>query len=139
MLRITGFLLAIAASSSALAAEVKVKPVSITVIDLQGKAIPNAWVRIPETEGRRMVDPATGEWAADMLYRVDGSEMQFVKGTVLDLTISAPGYRAATVMYEIRGRKNELEIRLSPMDNEPVVDDDNDPMVQWFKRTDHTD
>lgn len=128
-------------SEAALAKDKKAKPVeketvSVMVVDVDGNPLPNAMVRVPETEGRRDVTPDTGVWEADMLYKLDGSEFFFSKGTVLDFTITAPGYEAATVAWTVRGRKNGIRVVLAPLpaDAKPTTEDD-ELMIQWFKRT----
>lgn len=110
--------------------------VSVLVLNPDGQPLANAMVRVPNTEGRREVTPTTGVWATDMLYRLDGSELYFTKGTVLDFTITAPGYEAATVSWTVRNRKNSVQVTLAPLpaDAHPTTEDD-ELMIQWFKRT----
>lgn len=129
------------ASEAAWAKDKKGKPVekqlvSVTVVNADGEPLANAMVRVPETEGRRDVTPTTGTWETDMLYRLDGSELYFSRGTVLNLTITAPGYEAVTVAWTVRGRKNGIRVMLAelPADAKPSVEDE-ELMIQWFKRT----
>ena len=129
------------ASEAASAKDKASKPVdkmavSVTVVSPDGEPLGNAMVRIPDTEGRRDVTPATGTWETDMLYRLDGSEFFFTKGTVLDLTITAPGYEAVNVAWTVRKRKNGITVTLAPLpaDAKPTTEDD-ELMIQWFKRT----
>jgi len=104
-------------------------------MDTQGLPIQNAWVRLPQTEGRRMVDE-TGKWQSSSLYDLDGNEIFFTKGKILDFTISAPGYTSRSVAYEVRGRRNLITVQLEPMVH-AVIDDENDEnlMIRWFQRT----
>ena len=82
-----------------------------------------------------MVDE-TGKWQASSLYDLDGNEIFFTKGKILDFTISAPGYTSRSVSYEVRGRRNLISVQLEPMEH-AVIDDENDEnlMIRWFQRT----
>lgn len=129
------------ASEAASAKDPKSKPVekqlvSVTVVNPEGEPLGNAMVRVPDTEGRRDVTPATGTWETDMLYRLDGSELYFSKGVVLDLTITAPGFEAVNVAWTVRNRKNGIRVVLAPLpaDAKPTTEDE-ELMIQWFKRT----
>ena len=104
----------------------------VTVTDVKGASIPNAWVRVPDTEGRRHVDPATGIWETRYLYAYDGFEIFFQRGMVLELHISAPGYQSRVSRYKIRGGKNQLEIALERLEVSELDDDAN---IKWFKRS----
>jgi hypothetical protein len=110
--------------------------VTITVTDTKGKVIPNAWVRVPETDGRREVDPGTGKWASDLLYKLDGTEYWFLKGKTIDFMISAPQYQTASLLFKVHSRKsnNNLIVALEPMEK-PDLGNDDELMIQWFKRT----
>jgi hypothetical protein len=112
------------------------RTVTITVTDAAGKPIPNAWVRVPETDGRRQVDPGTGKWASDLLYKLDGTEYWFLKGTTIDFMISAPQYQTASLVFKVHGRKsnNNLLVSLEPMEK-PDLGNDDELMIQWFKRS----
>ncbi len=68
MVRILQFVVAtlMLFSGVAEAGTVDAKPVIVRVIDIIGNPIPNAWVRLPDTEGRRMVD-ASGKWEANSM------------------------------------------------------------------------
>lgn len=111
------------------------KLITVRVLDGAGAPIPNAWVRLPQTEGRRMVDEV-GRWQAKSLYELDGRERFFLKGMTLDLTISAPGYTSRSVAYEVRNRRNLITVQLDPM-NLSILDEENDEdlMIRWFQRT----
>lgn len=117
--------------------EVVSRLVVVRVVTPEGEAIPNAWVRIPGTEGRRMVD-RNGEWEADMLYTLEGDELHFTRGAVIDFSISAPGYQSLTARYKVRGRGNIVTVPLERMPQLQFVDDDDaELMIQWFQRTAH--
>ncbi len=111
--------------------------VAVTVTDADGKAIPNAWVRIPNTEGRRNVDPTTGLWEASMLYGYDGDPIVFTKGMVLQISVSAPGYLTEVIEFEIRARRNELPVTLQKMPDQEILPDgletDEDALLEWFR------
>lgn len=117
--------------------EVVARLVVVRVVTTDGEPIPNAWVRIPGTEGRRMVD-RNGEWEAEMLYTLEGEEMFFSRGSVIDFSISAPGFQSLAARYKVRGRGNVVTIPLERMPQRNFVDDDDaDLMIQWFQRTAH--
>lgn len=110
---------------------------SVTVTDTEGAVVPNAWVRIPDTEGRRAVDPTTGLWEASMLYRHDGDPYVFTKGMSLTVTVSAPGYLAQTFAVELRARRNELPVVLEKMPEQEILPDgletDEQVLLDWFR------
>lgn len=111
--------------------------VAVTVTDSEGKPIPNAWVRIPNTEGRRTVDPSTGLWEASMLYGYDGEPLVFTRGMVLEISVSAPGYLTRSIEFEVRARRNELPITLETMPEQQILPDgletDEDALLEWFR------
>ena len=111
--------------------------VAVTVTDMEGKPVPNAWVRIPETEGRRAVDPTSGIWEASMLYRYDGEPMVFTRGMNLELSVSAPGYLTQVIAFEVRARRNELPVQLEKMPEQEILPDgletDEDVLLEWFR------
>ena len=131
-----GLLIAsVMSTTPATANEADAKIVTVTVKDSAGAPISNAWVRLPQTEGRRMVDEV-GKWQAKSLYEMDGGERFFMKGDVLDFTISAPGYTSRSVAYEVQKRRNLITVQLAPM-TVSITDDENDEdlMIRWFQRT----
>lgn len=122
-------------SAPSAANEDDAKLITVRVVDNAALPIQNAWVRLPQTEGRRMVDE-TGKWQAKSLYELDGRERYFLPGMVLDFTISAPGYTSRSVAYEVQKRRNLLTVQLEPM-TVPILDAENDDdlMIRWFQRT----
>ncbi len=110
------------------------KLLSVQVLDVSGKPIPNAWVRIPDTEGRRQVSQKTGIWEASMLYRFDGDILFFLRGDTINLTVSAPGYQAQALIYTIRTRRNEFDVTLQKMlKAEAAVESDEELSIEWLK------
>ena len=104
-------------------------PVRVTVVDPDGKPIPTAVVRHPKEADRHRVNSLTGAWEASVLYLPDGSEMIFTPGMSIQLEISAPGYMTQIIQYDIRKRKNNLEVTLQPLDL--GADDIEEPMIQF--------
>lgn len=104
--------------------------ISITVRDLQGEPIPTAVVRHPDEADRHRVNAATGEYVDDVLYLPDGSELIFTPGMTIQFEISAPGYMMQIVQYDIKKRKNRIEITLPPL---PLDEDDEieEPLIQF--------
>jgi len=131
----SALLLLLALNTPAEAAKPQV--LSIVVEDAEtGDPVATAEVRIPNTEGRRKVDPETGVWEASMLYTYDGDTLIFEKGLAVAFTVSAPGYHALSFNYVLRHRKNTLLVPLSPMAEQEVVQDAEEAVpIQWFKRT----
>ncbi len=123
-------------SGVALAQEPVGIPVTVAVVDSQGEPIPNAWVRIPDTEGRRRVEPDTGRWTASSVYGYDGAEIRFQKGMILDLSVSAPGHQARSVQYRVAKRRNVVTVALPPLQAIDLGDQsDEELVIRWFQRT----
>lgn len=104
-------------------------PVQVTVLDEEGKPIPAAVIRHPDEADRHRVNAMTGVWEADVLYLPDGSEMVFTPGMSITLEVSAPGYVTNIVQYDVRKRRNRIEVTLSKL----VVDETNidEPLIQF--------
>jgi len=110
------------------------KLLSVHVSDADGTPIPNAWVRVPDTEGRRQVSPKTGIWEASMLYRYDGDILFFLRGDTIELTVSAPGYQAQALIYTVRTRRNEFDVRLDKMlKADAAVEQDEELSIEWLE------
>jgi hypothetical protein len=101
--------------------------VRVIVIDAERKPISTAVIRHPEEADRHRVNSVDGSWEASVLYLPDGSELRFTPGMTLTLEISAPGYMTQVFQYQVRKRKNvvELSLPLIEMDDttieEPVI------------------
>ena len=108
-------------------------PVSILVLDGAGLPITNAWVRVPDTEGRRDVDATTGEWTESSLWSLEGEELIFAPNMLLSLTVSAPGYQSREFVYKVRSRKNQVSVVLPELEV-PKVDESADA-IHWVRRT----
>jgi hypothetical protein len=117
-------------SSVAVAKDDEGIELTVLVVDEAGQPIPNAWVRIPDTEGRRRTDPS-GSWTAAFVYTYDGAEVFFERGMVLELTISAPGYASRLARYRVKARRNELTVPLTRIEFEKA---EIDSEIVWFKR-----
>ncbi len=104
-------------------------PIQVTVVDAEGQPISTAVVRHPEEADRHRVNSLTGVWEADVLYLPDGSELVFTPGTTLTLEVSAPGYVTQIIQYDIRKRRNRIEVTL------PVLEVDEtgieEPLIQF--------
>ena len=87
-------------------------PVTVVVVDDAGKAIPTAVVRHPDEQDRHRVNALNGEWTGSVLYLPDGTEMVFTPGMSITLEVSAPGYMTKIVNYDIRKRKNRVQVAL---------------------------
>lgn len=94
-------------------------PITVVVVDDAGKAIPTAVVRHPDEADRHRVNALNGEWTGSVLYLPDGTEMVFTPGMSITLEVSAPGFMTKIVNYDIRKRKNRVEVALPTL----VVDE----------------
>lgn len=103
--------------------------IQVTVVDVEGKPISTAVVRHPEEADRHRVNSLTGVWEGNVLYLPDGSELVFTPGTTLTLEVSAPGYMTQIIQYDIRKRRNRIEVTL------PVLELDEtgieEPLIQF--------
>ena len=104
-------------------------PVKVKVTDIDNNPIPTAVVRHPDEADRHRVNSLTGEFVASVLYLPDGSELIFTPGMQIKLEISAPGYMTKIVLYDIRKRKNNVEVSLDKLE----VDEEKieEPMIQF--------
>ena len=113
-------------SAPAEAAEPEIS-LTIRVTDAQTDApLSTAVIQHPREPDRHHVNTDSGEWATGVLYMRDGSELPFVKGMVVALEISAPGYAPKRVDHTLRRKRNTLAIALDKL---PVVPH-NEPLQQ---------
>ncbi|MFT4979888.1 MAG: hypothetical protein ACI8S6_005800 [Myxococcota bacterium] len=104
-------------------------PVTIKVLDINSEPLPTAVIRHPEEADRHRVNSITGEWTAPVLYLPDGGELIFTPGMTIKLEVSAPGFMTQIISYDIRKRRNKVEVTLSEL---PMDDDDIDePLIQF--------
>ena len=107
--------------------EIPAVPVRVVVSDQAGAPIPTAVVRHPQEADRHRVNSVDGSWEGSVLYLPDGSELRFTPGMTLELEISAPGYMTQVFQYQVRKRKNVVEIALPKIElddtnvEEPVI------------------
>ena len=104
-------------------------PVKVTVLDTQGEPIPTAVIRQPEEADRHRVISLTGSWEETKLYLPDGSELVFTPGMSIQLEVSAPGFLTQIIQYDIRKRKNNVEVRLPALALEEQEVDE--PLLQF--------
>jgi hypothetical protein len=104
-------------------------PVKVTVVDLDDSPIATAVVRHPDVGDRIRVNSLTGSWEGRALYMPDGSELLFEPGLTILLEVSAPGHMTQIIQYDIRKRKNNIEVVLPPL----IVDDSDieDPVINF--------
>lgn len=105
-------------------------PVYVKVLDVEGEAVSTAVIRHPDEADRHRVNALTGEWFASVLYLPDGSEMIFTPGMTIQFEVSAPGYMTQIIQYDIRKRKNRLEVTLPllPIEEEEEIEE---PLIQF--------
>lgn len=115
------------ADASAKDKEIPAVPVRVVVQDQAGAPIATAVVRHPQEADRHRVNSVDGSWEGSVLYLPDGSELRFTPGMTLELEISAPGYMTQVFQYQVRKRKNLVEIALPKIEmddtnvEEPVI------------------
>lgn len=104
-------------------------PVTIQVLDAIGEPIPTASIRQPDEGELHPVNSITGEWTAPELYLPDGGELIFTPGMTVRFEVSAPGYMTQIIQYDIRKRRNKVEVTL----NELAMDDEDieEPLIQF--------
>ena len=59
-----------------------------------------------------------GSWETNVLYMPDGTELRFTPGQTVELEISAPGYVTQVFQYQIRKRRNVVELKLHKIESE---------------------
>lgn len=140
-LRLLAVLLTLAAAPAtlvpvhdALAADEEGVPVTVKVLDEEGKPVPTAVVRHPLEADRHRVNTFDGTFTTSVLYLPDGTEMKFLKGMELELEISAPGYVNERIKYVIRKRKNVVEVVLRKMDLDAALEQEEEDVVIQFGR-----
>lgn len=125
------FVLALFAGSAHAAdkKEVEGVPVRVIVLDADRKPISTAVVRHPQEADRHRVNSVDGSWEASVLYMPDGSELRFTPGMTLELEISAPGYMTQVFQYQVRKRKNVVELSLPKIEMDDTTIED--PVISF--------
>jgi len=131
LLALLVMLLGVFAPGAAFAAkpakEVEGVPVRVIVLDVDRAPISTAVIRHPLEADRHRVNSVDGSWEANVLYMPDGSELRFTPGMTLELEISAPGFMTQVFQYQVRKRKNVVELSLPKIEmddttiEEPVI------------------
>lgn len=93
-------------------------PVRVIVNDPEGKPIPTAVIRHPQEQDRHRVNAVDGSWEGNALYMPDGTELRFTAGMTLEFEISAPGYTTQVFQYQVRKRKNTVQVSLPKIESE---------------------
>lgn len=104
-------------------------PVKVVVLDIDKKPIPTAVIRHPLEQDRHRVNSVDGSWETSVLYMPDGTELRFTPGMTLDLEISAPGYTTQVFQYQVRKRRNVIEVKLIAIELENDTIDE--PMITF--------
>ncbi|MBM4369316.1 MAG: hypothetical protein FJ102_24095 [Deltaproteobacteria bacterium] len=104
-------------------------PVKVVVLDSERKPIPTAVIRHPLEQDRHRVNSVDGSFETSVLYMPDGTELRFTPGMTLDLEISAPGYTTQVFQYQVRKRRNVIEVKLEPIELEN--DQIEEPMITF--------
>lgn len=104
-------------------------PVRVIVLDAERKPISTAVIRHPQEADRHRVNSVDGSWEASVLYMPDGSELRFTPGMTLELEISAPGYMTQVFQYQVRKRKNVIELSLPKIEMDDTTIED--PVISF--------
>lgn len=104
-------------------------PVRVIVLDAERKPISTAVIRHPQEADRHRVNSVDGSWEANVLYLPDGSELRFTPGMTLELEISAPGYMTQVFQYQVRKRKNVIELSLPKIEMDDTTIED--PVISF--------
>jgi hypothetical protein len=75
------------------------------------------------------VNSVDGSWETSVLYMPDGTELRFTPGQTIELEISAPGYVTQVFQYQIKKRRNVVEMKLKKIENE--VEQIEEPMITF--------
>jgi hypothetical protein len=105
--------------------------VKVYVLNPEGEPISTAVVRHPQEMDRHRVNTQDGSWKATSLYLPDGSELRFTAGMDLDLEVSAPGFQTELIVYQVRKRKNVVQVTLQPIE---MIDDSLEEPIITFKQ-----
>jgi hypothetical protein len=109
-------------------------PVTVEVLDAStGAPVKTAVVRHPKEEERHRVNVETGRWTEKVLYMKDGSELVFQKDLILSFEVSAPGYVNESVTYQVRKRKNVIQVFLKELSFDEEVDEDEVPRPEFVR------
>ena len=92
--------------------------VRVVVRDDSKTPIATAVVRHPQEADRHRVNAVDGSWEASVLYLPDGSELRFTAGMTLNLEISAPGFTTQVLTYQVRKRRNLIDVTLPKIDTD---------------------
>ena len=102
-------------------------PVKVIVKDDANAPVATAVVRHPLEQDRHRVNSVDGSWETSVLYMPDGTELRFTPGQTIELEISAPGYVTQVFQYQIKKRRNVVELKLHKIENE--VEQIEEPMI----------
>ncbi len=104
-------------------------PVKVIVKDAASAPVPTAVVRHPLEQDRHRVNSVDGSWETNVLYMPDGTELRFTPGQTIELEISAPGYVTQVFQYQIKKRRNVVELKLLKIEND--VEQIEEPMITF--------
>jgi hypothetical protein len=105
--------------------------VKVYVVDPASKPVPTAVVREPREQDRHRVNTEDGSFKSSSLYLPDGTEIQFTPGQELTLEVSAPGYQTEVVVYQVRKKRNIVQVTLQPIE---MSDDSMEEPIITFKQ-----
>jgi hypothetical protein len=92
----------------------------IMVRDEAAQPLITASVRNSQEAEKHGVNGTTGAWEGSVLYLPDGTEVKFAADMPLEFEISAPGFITQKVAYQMRKRKNLIQVNLVKIPEEPA-------------------
>jgi hypothetical protein len=93
--------------------------VLIEIVVLDGESanpISTAVVKHEKEADSSRVNQLSGKWQAREVFDSDGEEYLFLANQTEQFSISAPGYMTQLIQYDVRRRRNNIEIRLQKME-----------------------
>ena len=89
--------------------------VLIEIIVLDGESaepISTAVVKHEKEADSSRVNQLSGKWQAREVFDAEGAEYLFLPSKTEQFSISAPGYMTQIIQYDVRRRRNNIEIKL---------------------------
>ena len=93
--------------------------VLIEIIVLDGtnaEPISTAVVKHEREADSSRVNQLSGKWQAREVFDAEGEEHLFLPNQTEQFSISAPGYMTQIIQYDVRRRRNNIEIKLQKME-----------------------
>ena len=91
--------------------------IEITVLDKEtAEPVAMAVVKHSKEADSSRVNQLSGKWQAREVFDAEGEEYPFLPSNTEEFSISAPGYMPEFFSYDVRRRRNNIEIMLQKME-----------------------